>query len=96
MIRVGVAIEDLRSKGNLMVFDVKELENILVCPKSKSPLVIDTEHLFCTDPECRLRFEIRDEIPIMLSDEATELSLEEWRVEMQKHGHSVETGTGEN
>ena len=79
-----------------MVFDAKDLEDILVCPKSKSPLVIDTEHLFCTDPECRLRFEIRDEIPIMLSDEATELSLEEWRVEMQKHGHPVETGTGEN
>ena len=48
-----------------------ELIQILVCPKCKGEL----EHrpvesaLLCH--RCRLRYEIRDDIPIMLIDEAT-------------------------
>ena len=75
-----------------MAFDAEELQDILVCPQSKSPLMVDTDHLFCTDPECRLRFEIRDEIPIMLCDEAIQLSPEQWRTDMQKHGQLINNG----
>jgi uncharacterized protein YbaR (Trm112 family) len=62
-----------------VAFDFGSLKDILVCPKSKSRLVCDGDALICTDPNCRLRFEIRDEIPVMLLDEATELAPSEWR-----------------
>jgi len=61
-----------------MAFDFHELQDILVCPKSKSPLVCAENSLICTDPNCRLMFALRDEIPVMLLDEATELSQNEW------------------
>lgn len=49
----------------------KELLKILVCPKCKGDLEYRPEEqaLLCHD--CRLRYEIRDDIPIMLVDEAT-------------------------
>ena len=67
-----------------MTFEFKTLEEFLLCPKSKSTLIVDGESLVCVDPECRLQFQIRDEIPNMLLDEATELSLEEWEAVMRK------------
>ena len=67
-----------------MPFDFKTLEEVLLCPQSKSKLVFDGESLVCVDPECRLRFQIRDGIPIMLIDEATELSVEDWEAVMRK------------
>lgn len=46
---------------------------ILVCPQCKGPLEHRPEEssLVCTS--CRLRYAIRDGIPIMLIDEATPL-----------------------
>ena len=76
----------LGESDNQMTFDFKTLEEVLLCPQSKSKLVLDGESLVCVDSECRLQFEIRDEIPIMLIDEATELPVEEWKVVMRKHG----------
>ena len=67
-----------------MTFDFTTLEEVLLCPKSKSKLILDDESLVCVDPECRLQFQILDEIPIMLIDEATELSVEEWEAIMRK------------
>lgn len=48
-----------------------ELIQILVCPKCKGELEYrpDDRALLCH--RCRLRYEIRDDIPIMLIDEAT-------------------------
>ncbi len=48
----------------------KELLAILVCPKSKAPLIQQGDWLYSTDPETRLRYPIRDGIPVMLIDEA--------------------------
>ena len=47
------------------------LLEILVCPKCKSELEYkeDAQALFCH--KCRLRYAVRDDIPIMLIDEAT-------------------------
>ena len=49
-----------------------ELLEILRCPKCKSKVEINEEQtrLKCVNPECRLVYPIRDEIPVMLVDEA--------------------------
>ncbi len=53
----------------------RELLDILVCPKCKGPLEHRTdeggEELVCL--ACALRYEVRDDIPIMLIDEAKPL-----------------------
>jgi uncharacterized protein YbaR (Trm112 family) len=50
-----------------------ELLEILVCPKCKTKveLTADKNALRCTNAECRLVYPIRDEIPVMLIEEAT-------------------------
>ena len=50
-----------------------ELLEILRCPKCKSKVEIDTEatRLKCVNAECSLAYPIRDEIPVMLVEEAT-------------------------
>jgi uncharacterized protein YbaR (Trm112 family) len=75
-----------------MSLDFDALRDMLVCPKSHSKLVMDGQWLVSVDPECRLRYEIRDGIPIMLIDEAVELAPEEWSAIMQKHGRDPQTG----
>lgn len=72
-----------------MPFDFTTLQDILVCPKSKAPLVQDGESLVSTDPDTRLRYEIRDGIPIMLIDEAHELPRDQWTEIMRRHGRNV-------
>jgi len=56
--------------------DAKLLE-ILVCPLCKGPLVYkkETQELVCKP--CRLAYPIRDDIPVMLQDEARQLPPEE-------------------
>lgn len=50
-----------------------ELLEILRCPKCKSKVEIkpDASGLKCINPECALVYPIRDEIPVMLVEEAT-------------------------
>ncbi len=50
-----------------------ELLEILRCPKCKSKVEINDEQtrLKCVNAECSLVYPIRDEIPVMLIDEAT-------------------------
>jgi len=52
------------------------LLDILACPKCKQPvrLTADSNGLACDN--CRLLYEIRDDIPIMLIDEAKPLASE--------------------
>lgn len=62
-----------------MALDARLLE-ILACPDDKGPLYYfegglsgsEGGFLFC--PACRRRYEVRDDIPVMLIDEATVLS----------------------
>jgi hypothetical protein len=51
----------------------QKLLEILVCPKCKGDLVLTEEGdgLICN--ACRLKYEIKDDIPIMLIDEAIPL-----------------------
>ncbi len=50
-----------------------ELLKILVCPQCKGELEYRTETPELVCRACRLRYAIRDDIPIMLVDEATPL-----------------------
>lgn len=56
----------------------KEFLEILVCPKTKAPLVQSGDWLYSTDPETRLRYPIRDGIPIMLIEEAETVDVEDF------------------
>lgn len=47
-----------------------ELMSILACPKCKDPVEIDNERGTILCQQCRLVYPIRDDIPIMLIDEA--------------------------
>lgn len=55
----------------------KKLLDILVCPLCKGPLVFrkDAQELICKAD--RLAYPIRDDIPVMLADEARRLPEEE-------------------
>jgi uncharacterized protein YbaR (Trm112 family) len=48
----------------------KELLEILACPQCKGPVEFNLEQKGIICRSCRLLFEIRDDIPIMLIDEA--------------------------
>ncbi|HVZ76905.1 MAG TPA: Trm112 family protein [Gemmatimonadaceae bacterium] len=50
-----------------------ELLQILVCPKCKGPLEYREAESALVCQACRLRYAVRDGIPIMLIDEATAL-----------------------
>ena len=51
----------------------KDLLDILVCPKCKGDIILldDETGLVCTS--CQLKYPIRDDIPVMLVDEAEEI-----------------------
>jgi uncharacterized protein YbaR (Trm112 family) len=56
----------------------KRLLDILVCPVCKGPLVYDKGKSELTCRADRLAYPIRDDIPVMLEDEARKLTEEEW------------------
>ena len=51
----------------------KDLLDILVCPKCKGPVRLTESENGLVCEECKLEYEIRDDIPIMLIDEAKTL-----------------------
>lgn len=52
----------------------KELLEILACPQCKGPVELNAEGSGIVCRACRLLFDIRDDIPIMLIDEAKPLA----------------------
>ncbi|MFB6356577.1 MAG: Trm112 family protein [bacterium] len=54
-----------------------ELLDILVCPESKEPLIYFEEEEFLFSPDSQLKYPIKDEIPVMLVDEAEEVDEQE-------------------
>ena len=64
----------------------KELLEILVCPLSRAPLVLDGNTLVSTDKETRRRYRIQDGIPDLLIEDAEELDPATWSEIMKKHG----------
>ena len=55
----------------------KKLLDILVCPVTKGPLIYDKDRKELISVSARLAYPIRDDIPVMLEDEARPLSEEE-------------------
>lgn len=49
-----------------------ELMEILACPKCKQPVALAEDGQSISCQSCRLRFPVRDDIPVMLLDEAEE------------------------
>ena len=50
-----------------------QLLDVLVCPRCKGPLRYREQESSLVCPSCALRYPIRDDIPVMLVDEATPL-----------------------
>ena len=48
----------------------KELLDILACPACKADVKLENNKIVCTNSECGLKYPIKDDIPIMLIDEA--------------------------
>ena len=60
----------------------KTLLDILVCPVTKGPLILDRAAGELISVAGRLAYPIRDDIPVMLEDEArplTDQEVETWR-----------------
>ena len=76
-----------------MTFDIESALSLVVCPQSHAPFVHEAGTLVSTDPETRLRYEIRDGIPILLVDEAQEVPQDEWAATMKNHGRDPQTGS---
>lgn len=55
----------------------RKLLDLLVCPVTKGPLFYDRANKELLSKSARLAYPVRDGIPIMLEDEARELSDEE-------------------
>lgn len=51
----------------------KELLDILACPKCKGPVTLTEKEDGLICDTCKLMYEIRDDIPIMLIDEAKKI-----------------------
>ena len=52
----------------------RELLEILACPRCKGAVQADTEHDCLVCENCKLAYPVRDNIPVMLIDEAQPLS----------------------
>lgn len=72
--------------------NLQGLLELIRCPKSKAALIHDGDWLVSTDPGCRLKYEIKQEIPVLIPEEAVELSVDEWGRIMEQHGRQRVTG----
>jgi hypothetical protein len=68
-----------------MALDGKLLE-ILVDPLTKAPLLYDRDNNELISVESALAYPVRDDIPVMLEDEARELTLDEVEAWRKKKG----------
>jgi uncharacterized protein YbaR (Trm112 family) len=67
-----------------MSIDLHRYVQLLVCPACRSKLVVDGQSFLCRSESCRLRYEVKDGIPVMLSDEARPVVPDEWAAILQR------------
>ncbi|MDD5072973.1 MAG: Trm112 family protein [Candidatus Omnitrophica bacterium] len=48
----------------------EKLIKILACPKCKSGVEFMNDKIICKNPECGLKYPVKDGIPVMLIEEA--------------------------
>lgn len=63
----------------------KELLNIICCPETKAPLILDGDYLVSTDSKTRRRYKIVEDIPVLLIDESEVMDKDEWEKIIEKH-----------
>ena len=68
-----------------MPFDFESVKEFVRCPDCRAELIQDNERLICTNAENRIAYPIKDGIPVLLPDEGTQLSEEEWTELMERH-----------
>jgi uncharacterized protein YbaR (Trm112 family) len=56
----------------------KKLLDILACPVTKGSLIYDEEKQELISTSARLAYPVRNDIPVMLVDEARHLSMDEY------------------
>ncbi len=66
-----------------------QLLEILACPQTKAPVVLEGDWLVSTDPKTRKRYPIKDDIPVMLIEESEEMNEAEWREVMERHNVDI-------
>ena len=62
----------------------KELLDILACPSCKGDLLLTKEQTGLICEKCMLKYEIKDDIPIMLIDEALKITTDDLKAEKKK------------
>ena len=67
-----------------MSIDLQSYSQLLVCPACRSKLVVDSHSFVCGSEPCRLRYEVKDDIPVMLSEDAQPIAPDEWAAIMQR------------
>lgn len=71
-----------------MSIDLQPYAQLLVCPACRSKLAVDGQSFVCRSESCRLRYEVKDDIPVMLADEARAVPQDEWSTLMKQTGVS--------
>ncbi len=67
-----------------MSIDLQPYIQLLVCPACHSKLLVDGHSFLCRQESCRLRYEVKDDIPVMLSDDAKQVAPDEWTAIVQR------------
>jgi uncharacterized protein len=67
----------------------EKLLEILACPLSKAPVVLDEGWIVSTDAKTRKRYPIKDDIPVMLIEESEELNETDWQAVMKRHNIEI-------
>ena len=63
------------------------LLDILRCPDSQAPLVLDGDRLVSTDRKTRRSYRVEDgDLPVMVIEESDVLDESAWLAIMQRHG----------
>jgi uncharacterized protein len=65
----------------------RALLEILRCPDSRAPLVLDGDRLVSTDRKTRRSYRVEDgDLPVMVIEESDVLDEAAWLAVMQRHG----------
>ena len=61
-----------------MTQDSESLDNLWRCPQCRGQLKRTSDALLCRESACRLSYPVVDGIPVMLIDQASELTADAW------------------
>ena len=67
-------------------FALGALVELIVCPECPGRWAVAAPRLVCSSGECRLRFPVREGIPVLLVDEAETLEQAEWQTAVGSGG----------